>query len=570
VHDGPWHVRLKIEGCRQDAIYNWSVDGRRIEPERTGQCGFSYAFPTQRLYDVRVRATIGGQRFEGDKHLTIKDWLIVVLGDSVASGEGVPEIPSHLRSGRLRAKWQNKRCHRSADAAPALAAEKIAKANPRESVTFVSLACSGARIRSGLLDRYPGLTHPVFSAWLPAQVEQLNAISRRRKPAAVIISVGANDVGFSNIIIRCGRTPFERSCLRGGLESAVTHNLDELPRLYDRLSRAISHQVSPEDIYLMQYFDPTGSNDGEVCPGIFQHGPDGLGFFGLSAVDLQDAREKILEPLNDMVANAVALHHWREITGIAKAFREHGYCTKHERWITTLGDSFSRQSGQGLKGWLAGAFHPNYEGHERIASRIEMELEQSLTRPCASDVSTTPRNDVSAVARIEVNAAYRIQASSPTPRVADQRAIADAGPAACTPPGAVDGALLPGPILSGMNPRLWILIVLAAVASIVLVLTVASSTPRVREAAPVILAAVIGAGLLDLGVQLQNRTAQAVVLTVAGVVALLAVPALLWWLRASGSRDSPQRTVQAASPPQQAIEPPIEGGHDPASGRPPS
>jgi hypothetical protein len=50
---------------------------------------------------------------------------------------------------------------------------------------------------------------------------------------------------------------------------------------------------------------------------------------------------------------------------------------------------------------------------------------------------------------------------------------------------------------------------------------------RVQRAALALLMAVIGAGLITLGVELQDHSAQAVVLTMAGAVALFATPALL-------------------------------------------
>jgi hypothetical protein len=50
---------------------------------------------------------------------------------------------------------------------------------------------------------------------------------------------------------------------------------------------------------------------------------------------------------------------------------------------------------------------------------------------------------------------------------------------------------------------------------------------RVRKAAPALLMAVIGAALITLGVELQDHAAQAVVLTTAGAVALIAGPTLL-------------------------------------------
>ena len=62
--------------------------------------------------------------------------------------------------GKFRATWQDKRCHRSALSGSAQAALRLEQQDPRTSVTFVHLACSGASVVYGLLGRYTGVEHP--------------------------------------------------------------------------------------------------------------------------------------------------------------------------------------------------------------------------------------------------------------------------------------------------------------------------------------------------------------------------------------------------------------------------
>jgi hypothetical protein len=47
-----------------------------------------------------------------------------------------------------RRRPQDRRCHRSANAAPAQAARMLEMADPHSSVTFLSFACSGATINT--------------------------------------------------------------------------------------------------------------------------------------------------------------------------------------------------------------------------------------------------------------------------------------------------------------------------------------------------------------------------------------------------------------------------------------
>ena len=302
----------------------------------------------------------------GQEQITISDWLIVSLGDSVASGEGAPELPNPRYAG-----WQDTRCHRSAFAGPAVAAHDIAKRYPRISVTFVSLACSGATIAKGLLGPYRGIAERRGLPKLEPQVEQLNEIAEIREPDTVLISIGANDVGFSKVVKWCALVPHIKSCFGWLRRRKLTSRLEELPAKYAELAHSL--HVPPARVYLTEYFDPTGDASGATCKGILKPPLPGTGLVGLKQIDLDEARKRILTPLNERIAAAVRLHGWNEITGIAHAFRNHGYCAEDgQSWITTLRESFDQQGGLGLPtARFAGALHPNKEGQHQIATLIE-------------------------------------------------------------------------------------------------------------------------------------------------------------------------------------------------------
>lgn len=105
-------------------------------------------------------------------------------------------------------------------------------------------------------------------------------------------------------------------------------------------------------------------------------------------------------------------------------------------------------------------------------------------------------------------------------------------------------ALLPATMLGGMDAPLSILIGLAVLALAALVLAAVFPPGRVRESAPAVLMTVIGAALIDLSFELQDHTSQAVVLSVAGALALIAGPALLWTIRTSTRRALIERTPE--------------------------
>jgi lysophospholipase L1-like esterase/uncharacterized membrane protein YqjE len=521
VREGPWSVTFKLaEDCHPNVVYRWFVNGMPVEPKRADRCDFvaSDAFPIQGDYKVEVKATVEGHEDEGLETVEVKDWLIVSIGDSVASGEGVPEKWSSSY-----ARWQNDRCHRSAYAAPALAAQELAAENPTVSVTFVHLACSGATIAKGLIGGYAGLVHSRSASDLPPQVDELRTLAKERTPTALLVSIGANDVGFSSIIKRCARRVHVKSCFnkhfgqKTSIAQRVADKLALLPDLYAELDSHLRKdmKISSGNVYLTEYFDPTGDISGEACKRVLR-----LGLLGLTQADLEDARRKLLEPLNGEIRDAVAQHKWKEITGISNAFAKHGYCAGPQRWITTLPDSFGNQGGQGLGASLAGTLHPNYDGHEQIARLIKEELELPLKGSCPAPT-----------ARVTRDITYSPSAGS-------------GGVVPCASPMPIDLPFATATMLGGMDAPLWILIGLAALGLATLVLAAFVPPGRMRESAPAVLMTVIGAALVDLSFELRDDTTQAVVLSIAGAFALIAGPALLWKIRASRRRALIERTTE--------------------------
>ncbi|HUG15265.1 MAG TPA: hypothetical protein VMM78_09625 [Thermomicrobiales bacterium] len=113
---------------------------------------------------------------------------------------GHVEIPAH---------WQDEQCHRAAWAGPSQAAAILERVDPHTSVTFVSLACSGATINTliydpgykgaGLLRHYAGIypkaDHPSLATFVPAQMEQAAYIAEGREIDALLVSGGGTFTG---------------------------------------------------------------------------------------------------------------------------------------------------------------------------------------------------------------------------------------------------------------------------------------------------------------------------------------------------------------------------------------
>jgi lysophospholipase L1-like esterase len=376
VDKGPWRIVLRLGGaaCKANGEFRWSVDGRAATPIRLSACRFGYALPKPGSYRIGLDATVGGNHLAEDQQVVVRDLLIVSLGDSVASGEGVPDRP-----GLGDAAWQSRRCHRSAKAGPAAAARLLEEDDPHTSVTFVHLACSGATVPRGLIGPYPGVEPPDQGPELEAQVDQLNRIEARRPVDAVLISIGANDIHFGDILRFCLLHP-AKNCFEGPLpvkyggdgeksaSEVVAAAIAGLEKRYDDLDAAISPQIPRDRIHPVEYFDPTRSDDGNPCNSIL---------LTVTAPELRLAESEMLGPLNEAIAAAVQKHKWDEVTGIAAAFRDHGYCAD-QTWITTLHRSALDLGGGTLLGHVLGMMHPNEQGYVATGNRIAAALESDL------------------------------------------------------------------------------------------------------------------------------------------------------------------------------------------------
>jgi lysophospholipase L1-like esterase len=145
---------------------------------------------------------------------TARPTAIVAMGDSFISGEGGRWLgngsePFGTRSGTDRAAYgcgslgceydptrvygssEANDCHRS-DVAPIVSA-------PIDVELKVNLACSGAKAR----DLWPADEGGTAHFDEPAEADQLAAVARLDDVRMVVVTVGANDVGFGGLVAEC-------------------------------------------------------------------------------------------------------------------------------------------------------------------------------------------------------------------------------------------------------------------------------------------------------------------------------------------------------------------------------
>jgi PKD repeat protein len=360
--------------CDSTRSRTWLIDGVEAAGERAelGPCTLTYSFPAEGVHEVTLEVREAGGTLVGTatSEVVVQDWLIVSIGDSVASGEGNPDLAT---IGTTAETWQDQQCHRTATAGPARAAALLDQADPKTSVTFVHLACSGATIASGLIGPYTGVESGVA---LPPQLDDLERFTAGREIDAITVSIGANDVHFSTIVDRCVKQSFCDRFQAGKAAHFFAEKASHLAGWFaDLQSGFVDRQLDPSRVFITQYFDPTRDDSGEICPEGSILGD--LPFVGPNN-DMRITRQEATWASNGMLARldqevraAAGAHDWHFIDAIREPFFAHGYCAD-DSWVVTITNSFLYQGDKN------GALHPNAPGHEHYGVRIAAELTGQL------------------------------------------------------------------------------------------------------------------------------------------------------------------------------------------------
>ena len=363
-----------------------------------------------------VARNAAGSTLSGEISIKVRDILVVGLGDSLASGEGNPVNPVVLDSegfcfrrildgeefylpGRAdamvnksclttendannRESWDKRAagwlfspCHRSLYSYQTRTALALALENPKISVTLIPLGCTGATIREGLLKSKPSRERPVKDGKVtPADVEAqfsdlgnyLKSITKKgkRRPVdLVLLTIGANDMGFSGLVanIIINQDP-ERSVAEGLLvdpqsaQDAVTETLrPDFKTLRKRLRTVTGGNL--ERVILTAYGNPTFHNGGQICPATR------IGFDAHPAFSVDgEALAKTSKFVDDTFLAALKayatcaagsqcsnpkMNRMTFVDSHFKAFGDHGFCAASEadpifdRTCFKNGDSFA-------------------------------------------------------------------------------------------------------------------------------------------------------------------------------------------------------------------------------------
>lgn len=315
------------------------------------------------------------------------DFVILTIGDSVASGEGNPDVSFSPVDSVNEAYWDDplsdysspqQPCHRSSKAGFVEAQQEAQSNNP--AITTINYACSGDNVQQA--------------------IDALRA-ARQALPRidVLLISVGANNVdgGFSKIVEGCllnnPTTPCSEDSSFVQNTSNSINNLSSCtdvhsPSCYPNLAKEINcidpdtgtqepsctdpPKQIPKLVLMTEYFDPTHNQNGEF-PTL---AGDPICIAGVTALTVDEWKylyNSVVVPLNQQVdsfpslASAAGLAApTYAVTGIQNDFLDHGYCAGDpigERWVNNFADA-------GIEGDAEGVSHPNAPGQADYESRI--------------------------------------------------------------------------------------------------------------------------------------------------------------------------------------------------------
>jgi len=255
----------------------------------------------------------------------------VVMGDSTAAGLGNPLVAHPSAVSRA--------CRRSADAYAA----DLAAVNDWD---VLNLACSGATIQDGLL----GPQH-AGAVTAPAQLAEARKATHAE---LVIVSIGANDVGWSGLAGLCAAA---KSCADSASTAYFQQHLATFTSQYYQLLEQLATLPSHPRVLINLYYNPFDPR--QRC---------------LTGEGLDTAKENaltgLLNALNKVLSNGATA---ASQIPVQADFTGHALCDPGP-YVQGVGDP--------------APFHPTAAGELAIALADERALQQAETSPGATPALT--------------------------------------------------------------------------------------------------------------------------------------------------------------------------------------
>jgi hypothetical protein len=392
-------------------------------------------------------------------------WRVYTIGDSLAAGEGAPDVngtydaEGGITSTRMFEDWDirfggspatpglnqdSSRCHRSGTTSPsAVATNDLQTEFPDVAVVWRSVACSGASIvrggalgtdrpfdtsdpnKGGILTPYDGVENlgkrgiskdSLSPAVYPPQIEQVNSALHeftlpRRRIDALVMSIGANDMGFGPLIQNCAdiaRPPIEgdTDCSTDqGVQSFIATRLQKLSAgvnqgigLYDRLAASLQGNpaagtgdpaldVAPANVYLQALHNVVRTGTGTDLSNFCDRQPNEKFEKFVSNTEAKFLSTKVIDALNNLMATKATRHGWTFVDRYVKDFIGHGSCAPAAaRFVNTNHDSLAKQGeldetrGDPFTNVGGGIAHPNTAGYAVEGAALKTEMRRAFVK----------------------------------------------------------------------------------------------------------------------------------------------------------------------------------------------
>lgn len=386
VHPKSHRVRLWIANFTlpEGARIEWLMNGERFAHEPCEK--FKNCIEFNALYDLKPRKVSVGIVGPGSGEdikpvlVEVRDKLIVGLGDSYASGEGNPDIPAHFEDGRtdidiffkrlkdqddtfLRrepkqdkdsdVKWLDRRCHRSMYSYQFKTALHLALSNPKEAITYISYACSGAeaknifgeklKAKEPLRNKVPNEERRKLRPQLDVLKEVLCpskktacAKEERREIDYLFLSTGGNDIGFTEFVAYIltgipkfiGKKPNEDT--PGEIEGMLRERYKTLHDAFlaDLNIKDCVAYKRCERILLTAYPNVTQDENGNLCEGNRREFDIPFGATPKRKKRIEDVRHKVFDILDRFQRNSTEVPNWTVVTAHSAEYETHGFCAR--------------------------------------------------------------------------------------------------------------------------------------------------------------------------------------------------------------------------------------------------
>jgi hypothetical protein len=416
VHVKSWSITVTFEDQLQNSSCEWTLNDKKF----IGPCS-GFSIPLKLDNSTHKLSVTNQNNSSALIEVKISDLLFVGLGDSYASGEGVPEV---FKTWYRYSDWLDKKCHRSIYSWQSLVAARYAVDYPHKSVTFISRACSGALIAELTTAESSGATGEedldvAGSKFIRPQLTSLledlcpiKATSGRcdlpiRQPDFVLLSIGGNDAQFATII---------KDAILGNVNDGI--NLKAAYRKYavagvkrlrndmPQLARRLASAFPQSKIISTNYPDPLHRKPSAFCGVDRADGIDYLrlksrGFIGFlaSLIGKRETNQEIAAIYDDFIVrltgssmpkdedyrgllqigqdlSAQHAYRWFSVPmrkGLVNhsqvsGYQPHGFCLPGEdvaaRWFLTVDDSEADIGG------ISGSIHPNIFGQLYYTQKV--------------------------------------------------------------------------------------------------------------------------------------------------------------------------------------------------------